>query len=244
MTDIQQEEKVQVTISIPTKDIALLAPINYEELSEKVYQQLDMSSLATDVVDNIDDDELCDKVIENLSYTEVARELRDHIDLDDYIDTDDIANSAADKVDISDRIHDLLSEYSPERTGCEINTMTTKAIIACIRYDLMCYFYNKPERTNELGTITDLLRKIILREMTNAGYPEKVVVIDSNNPVQVDNPVKVDNLANVWIEAIADANKINLKPSYTLDELYNTLSKIPTMNSELMNSILAALPKQ
>lgn len=221
MTNINEEEKVQVTISIPSKDIALLAPINYEELSEKVYQQFDLSSMATDVVENIDDEELCDKVIGNLSYEELARELRDHIDLNDYLDISEISSDAADKVDVSDRIYELLCDYSPEKNGCETNIAANKAIINTIRYDLMCYYYEKEDRVdNGVGTITDLLSKIILKEMAKAGYPEKTVV--ENNPTFTGN----------------------LKPSYTLDEIYNTLSKIPSMNSELMNSILAALPKE
>jgi len=231
MTNINEEEKVQVTISIPSKDIALLAPINYEELSEKVYQQFDLSSMATDVVEEIDDDELCDKVIGNLSYEELARELRDHVDLNDYIDTDDIASDAADRVDISDKIYGLLNDYSPEKNGCETNVAAYKAIIDTIRYDLMCYYYEKEDRTdNGVGTTTDLLRKIILKEMAKAGYPEKVVV--------------ENDLKNISTSITFTGN---LKSSYTLDEIYNTISKMPSMNSEqisLVNAILKALPKE
>lgn len=223
MTNINEEEKVQVTISIPTKDIALLAPIDYEKLTSKVYNQLDINAIASNVVEEIDSDDLVDKI----DMDELALNIKNQFDMDDLIadlkdsiDLNDIANDAAEKVDITDKINDLLSEYSPGGNGCETSNMATKVIIDAIRYDLMCYYYEKEEQYIHGKTITDLLRKIILKEMAKAGYPEKAVV--ANNPTVTGN----------------------LKPSYTLDEIYNTLSKLPSMNSELMNSILAALPKE
>ena len=216
MTNINEEEKVEVTISIPTKDIALLAPIDYEKLTSRVYNELDLGTLASNVVEEIDLDDIVDKI----DMADLASNFKDQIDITDYIDLDDVANDAAYKVDFTERIGDLLEEYSAEKTDCSTNNAATRVIIDAIRYDLMCYYYEKDGRSKDIGTITDLLRKIILKEMAKAGYPEKVVIVN-NLPVTG-----------------------NLKPSYTLDEIYNTISKIPSMNSELMNSILAALPKE
>jgi len=216
MTNINEEEKVEVTISIPTKDIALLAPIDYEKLTSRVYSELDLSTLASNVVEEIDMDDIVDKI----DMDDLATTFKDQIDIADYIDLSDVANDAADRVDITDKITDLLEEYSAEKTDCSTNNAATRVIIDAIRYDLMCYYYEKEGRAKNVGTITDLLKKIILKEMAKVGYPEKVVV---------ENNLTVTG---------------NLKSSYTLDEIYNTLSKMPSMNSELMHSILAALPKE
>ena len=63
MTKINEEmQNVNVTISVPVKDIAGIVAIDYDKLTSKVYDELDMSSIASDVIDNIDFDDLINKL--------------------------------------------------------------------------------------------------------------------------------------------------------------------------------------
>ena len=78
-------QNVNVTISVPVKDIAGLVAINYEELASKVYNNLDFSSIASDAVDEIDSDDL----IEKIDMDDLVRNFKDQIDISDYIDTNE-----------------------------------------------------------------------------------------------------------------------------------------------------------
>jgi hypothetical protein len=160
MTNINEEmQNVNVTISVPVKDIAGLVAINYEELTSKVYDNLDISSITSDVVDEMDSSDLIDKI----DMDDLARSFKDQIDISDYIDTDQIASEAADQIDVEDKIYTLLSGYSPSNS-CGIGDAATKAMINAIRYDIMCNIYGQDKSKLDV-TITDVLRKFIRQEM-------------------------------------------------------------------------------
>jgi hypothetical protein len=160
MTNINEEmQNVNVTISVPVKDIAGLVAINYEELTSKVYDNLDISSITSDVVDEMDSSDLIDKI----DMDDLARSFKDQIDISDYIDTDQIASEAADQIDVEDKIHTLLSGYSPSNS-CGVGDAATKAMINAIRYDIMCNIYGQDKSKLDV-TITDVLRKFIRQEM-------------------------------------------------------------------------------
>ena len=160
MTNINEEmQNVNVTISVPVKDIAGLVAINYEELTSKVYDNLDISSITSDVVDEMDSSDLIDKI----DMDDLARSFKDQIDISDYIDTDQIASEAADQIDVEDKIYTLLSGYSPSNS-CGVGDAATKAMINAIRYDIMCNIYGQDKSKLDV-TITDVLRKFIRQEM-------------------------------------------------------------------------------
>jgi len=163
MTNINEEmQNVNVTISVPIKDIAGLVAINYEELTTKVYNELDFSSIASDVVDEMNSDDL----IERIDMDDLATSFKDQIDISDYIDTSDIASSAADMIDVEDKISDLLSSYDPAN-GCGLGNEASKAMINAIRYDIMCHLYGQDKSKLDV-TITDVLRRFIQQEIARA----------------------------------------------------------------------------
>lgn len=162
-------QNVSVTISVPVKDIAGLAAVNYDNfdydtLSSKVKDEIDMSSLASDVVDEIDTDDLADKVIENMDMKNLARALSDSISISDYIDTEQIVVDAAEQLDIDNKVHTLLEQYNPVNS-CDLGNSATKAMINAIRYDIMHHLYGH-DKSNVDVTITDVLRKFIKQELT------------------------------------------------------------------------------
>ena len=160
MTNINEEmQNVNVTISVPVKDIAGLVAINYEELTTKVYNELDFSSIASDVVDVMDSDDL----IEQIDMDDLARSLKDQFDISDYIDTDQISANAADMIDVEDKISDLLSTYDPVN-GCALANEASKAMINAIRYDIMSHLYGQDKSKLDV-TITDVLRRFIQQEI-------------------------------------------------------------------------------
>ena len=160
MTNINEEmQNVNVTISVPVKDIAGLVAIDYDKLTSKVYDELDMSSIASDVIDNIDFDDLINK----LDMDDIASSLKDSIDISDYIDTSDVASNAADMIDVEEKVQDLLSSYDPAN-GCALGESASKAMINAIRYDIMCHLYGQDKSKLDV-TITDVLRKFIRQEM-------------------------------------------------------------------------------
>ena len=154
-------QNVNVTISVPVKDIAGLVAINYEELASKVYDNLDISSITSDVVDEMDSDDL----IEKIDMDDLARSFKDHIDISDYIDTDQIASEAADMIDVEDKVKDLLRSYDPVN-GCALGESASEAMINAIRYDIMCHLYGQDKSKLDV-TITDVLRKFIKQEIIN-----------------------------------------------------------------------------
>jgi len=161
-------QNVSVTISVPVKDIAGLAAVNYDNfdydtLSSKVKDEMDMSSLASDVMDEIDTDDLAEKVVDSLNMKDLARALTDSIIISDYIDTDQIASEAADQVDVEDKIHTLLNDYSPSNS-CGVGNAATKAMINAIRYDIMNHLYGR-DKSNVDVTMTDVLIKFIRQEL-------------------------------------------------------------------------------
>ena len=168
-TNNDEMQNVSVTISVPVKDIAGLAAVNYDNfdydtLSSKVRDEIDMSSLASDVVDEIDMDDVADKVIENMNMKDLARSLSDSIIISDYIDTEQIAVDAADQLDIDNKVHTLLDQYNPAN-ACDLGNSATKAMINAIRYDIMHHLYGH-DKSNVDVTMTDVLRKFIRQELT------------------------------------------------------------------------------
>ena len=152
-------QNVNVTISVPVKDIAGLVAINYEELASKVYDNLDFSSIASDAVDEIDSDDL----IEKIDMDDLVRNFKDQIDISDYIDTNEVASDAADMIDVEDKVKDLLRSYDPTN-ACDLGDSASKAMINAIRYDIMCHLYGQDKSKLDV-TITDVLRKFIRQEM-------------------------------------------------------------------------------
>ena len=168
--DGNEIKNVSVTISVPVKDIAGLAAVNYDNfdydtLSSKVKDEMDMSSLASDVMDEIDTDDLAEKVIESINMKDLASALTDSIIISDYIDTDQIASEAADQIDVEDKIYTLLSGYSPSNS-CGVGDAATKAMINAIRYDIMCNIYGQDKSKLDV-TMTDVLRKFIKQELAS-----------------------------------------------------------------------------
>jgi hypothetical protein len=162
MTNVNEEiQNVNVTISVPVKDIAGLVAINYEELASKVYSEFDLSSIASDVVDEMDSNDL----IEKIDMEDLAKNMSDQIDISDYIDTDDVATSAADMVEVDDKVYKLLINYSPNNS-CEIGNAATKAMINAIRYDIMSHLYGQ-DGNNLHVTITSVLKKFIQQELAS-----------------------------------------------------------------------------
>ena len=163
-TNNDEMQNVSVTISVPVKDIAGLAAVNYDNfdydtLSSKVRDEMDMSSLASDVVDEMDSDDL----IEKIDMDDLARSFKDQIDISDYIDTDQIASEAADQIDVDNKVHTLLEQYNPANS-CDLGNSATKAMINAIRYDIMHHLYGH-DKSNVDVTMTDVLRKFIHQEL-------------------------------------------------------------------------------
>ena len=163
-------QNIRVTISVPVKDIAGLAAVNYDNfdydtLSSKVKDEMDMSSLASDVMDEIDTDDLAEKVIDSINMKDLASALTDSIIISDYIDTDQIASEAADQIDVENKISTLLNDYNP-RSSCSTGDAATKAIINAIRYDIMSRLYGQ-DRSHLDVTMTDVLRKFIKQELAS-----------------------------------------------------------------------------
>ena len=166
--DGNEIQNVSVTISVPVKDIAGLAAVNYDnfdysEIASKVVSEIDMSSLASDVSDEIDIDDIAEKVIESIEMADIAKAFKDSIEISDYFDTDQIASEAADQIDVEDKIHTLLKDYSPSNS-CGTGNAATKAIINAIRFDIMSHLYGQ-DRSNVDVTITDILKKFIKKEL-------------------------------------------------------------------------------
>jgi len=160
MTNVNEEiQNVNVTISVPVKDIAGLVAINYEDLASKVYSEFDLSSIASDVVDEMDSDDL----IEKIDMDDLARSFKDQIDISDYIDEEQISANAADMISVEDKISDLLSTYDPVN-GCALANEASKAMINAIRYDIMSHLYGQDKSKLDV-TITDVLRRFIQQEI-------------------------------------------------------------------------------
>ena len=169
MTNINEEmQNVNVTISVPVKDIAGLVAIDYEELTSKVYDNLDMNSIASDIVDEMDSDDL----IEKIDMDDLARSFKDSIDITDYIDTNEIASNAADMIDFADQVKDLLNSYDP-LNACDLGDAASKAMINAIRYDIISHLYGQDKSKLDV-TITDVLRKFIRQEMNMKQELDKV----------------------------------------------------------------------
>ena len=168
--DSNEIQNVSVTISVPVKDIAGLAAVNYDNfdydtLSSKVKDEMDMSSLASDVMDEIDTDDLAEKVIDSINMKDLASALTDSIIISDYIDTDQIASEAADQIDVEDKISTLLNDYNP-RSSCGVGNAATKAMINAIRYDIMSNLYGQDGSHLDV-TMTDVLKKFIKQELAS-----------------------------------------------------------------------------
>jgi len=160
MTNVNEEiQNVNVTISVPVKDIAGLVAINYEDLASKVYSEFDLSSIASDVVDEMDSDDL----IEKIDMDDLARSFKDQIDISDYIDEEQISANAADMISVEDKISDLLSTYDPVN-GCSLANEASKAMINAIRYDIMSHLYGQDKSKLDV-TITSVLKKFIQQEL-------------------------------------------------------------------------------
>ena len=212
MTNINEEmQNVNVTISVPVKDIAGLVAIDYDKLTSKVYDELDMSSIASDVIDNIDFDDLIDK----LDMDDIASSLKDSIDISDYIDTSDVASNAADMIDVEEKVQDLLSSYDPAN-GCALGESASKAMINAIRYDIMCHLYGQDKSKLDV-TITDVLRKFIKQEILAKQEEEELSKYMANN--EQDNK------------------------NFTLNEVYQILSKASDMNQNLLGSLIGDFNK-
>lgn len=169
MTNINEEmQNVNVTISVPVKDIAGLVAIDYEELTSKVYDNLDMNSIASDVVDEMDSSDL----IEKIDMYDLAKSFKDSIDISDYIDTNEIASNAVDMIDFADQVKDLLISYDP-LNACDLGDAASKAIINAIRYDIISHLYGQDKSKLDV-TITDVLRKFIRQEMNMKQELDKV----------------------------------------------------------------------
>lgn len=169
MTNINEEmQNVNVTISVPVKDIAGLVAIDYEELTSKVYDNLDMNSIASDVVDEMDSDDL----IQKIDMDDLARSFKDSIDISDYIDTNEIASNAVDMIDFADQVKDLLISYDP-LNACDLGDSASKAMINAIRYDIISHLYGQDKSKLDV-TITDVLRKFIRQEMNMKQELDKV----------------------------------------------------------------------
>ena len=169
MTNINEEmQNVNVTISVPVKDIAGLVAIDYEELTSKVYDNLDMNSIASDIVDEMDSDDL----IEKIDMDDLARSFKDSIDITDYIDTNEIASNAVDMIDFADQVKDLLISYDP-LNACDLGDAASKAMINAIRYDIISHLYGQDKSKLDV-TITDVLRKFIRQEMNMKQELDKV----------------------------------------------------------------------
>ncbi len=169
MTNINEEmQNVNVTISVPVKDIAGLVAINYEELASKVYDNLDMNSIASDVVDEMDSDD----IIEKIDMNDLASNLKDNIDISDYIDTNEIASNAVDMIDFADQIKDLLISYDP-LNACVLGDLASEAMINAIRYDIISHLYGQ-DKSKLSVTITEVLRKFIRQEMNMKQELDKV----------------------------------------------------------------------
>ena len=161
-------QNVNVTISVPVKDIAGLVAIDYEELATKVYDNLDISSITSDVVDEMDSND----IIEKIDMDDLARSFKDQIDISDYIDTNEISSNAADMIDVEDKVKDLLYSYDPAN-GCALGESASKAMINAIRYDIMCHLYGQDKSKLDV-TITDVLRKFIRQEINMKQELDKV----------------------------------------------------------------------
>lgn len=169
MTNINEEmQNVNVTISVPVKDIAGLVAIDYEELTSKVYDNLDMNSIASDVVDEMDSSDL----IEKIDMYDLAKSFKDSIDISDYIDTNEIASNAVDMIDFADQVKDLLISYDP-LNACDLGDAASKAMINAIRYDIISHLYGQDKSKLDV-TITDVLRKFIRQEMNMKQELDKV----------------------------------------------------------------------
>ena len=187
MTNVNEEiQNVNVTISVPVKDIAGLVAINYEDLASKVYSEFDLSSIASDVVDEMDSDDL----IEKIDMDDLARSFKDQIDISDYIDEEQISANAADMIDVEDKISDLLSTYDPVN-GCALANEASKAMINAIRYDIMSHLYGQDKSKLDV-TITDVLRRFIQQEIARGRktytFDEIANVLDSIS--ELDSNIK------------------------------------------------------
>jgi transcriptional regulator of NAD metabolism len=187
MTNVNEEiQNVNVTISVPVKDIAGLVAINYEDLASKVYSEFDLSSIASDVVDEMDSDDL----IEKIDMDDLARSFKDQIDISDYIDEEQISANAADMISVEDKISDLLSTYDPVN-GCALANEASKAMINAIRYDIMSHLYGQDKSKLDV-TITDVLRRFIQQEIARGRktytFDEIANVLDSIS--ELDSNIK------------------------------------------------------
>ena len=187
MTNVNEEiQNVNVTISVPVKDIAGLVAINYEDLASKVYSEFDLSSIASDVVDEMDSDDL----IEKIDMDDLARSFKDQIDISDYIDEEQISANAADMINVEDKISDLLSTYDPVN-GCALANEASKAMINAIRYDIMSHLYGQDKSKLDV-TITDVLRRFIQQEIARGRktytFDEIANVLDSIS--ELDSNIK------------------------------------------------------
>ena len=201
-------QNLNVTLSVPVKDIAGLIAINYEELSSKVIGQLDMSALASDVVDEISTNDLVEKVIDGIDMDDLARSFKDQIDISDYIDTSEITSDAADMIDVEDKVQDLLNNYNPS-SACALGDLASKAMINAIRYDIMCHLYGQ-DKSQIDETITDVLRKFIIQEL--AKIEEAKTTFTLGEIVDVLSKINdVDNKISEVIKAFTEKPHLVMK---------------------------------
>jgi len=222
-----QEENINITLSVPIEQLRGIAPINYTKLSEMVLEQISISDLASDVKDNIDMDDLASDVKDNIDMDSLASDVKDYIDMrslasdvKDYIDMDDFASDVSnhmkdDSTSFAEKLNDLMKDYNPINS-CETGKKATKVAINAIRYDIMCHLYG--QNGNELDvTITDVLRKFIKQEMLAKQEEEELSKYMANN--EQDNK------------------------NFTLNEVYQILSKASDMNQNLLGSLIGDFNK-
>jgi hypothetical protein len=100
---------------------------DYQDVAEKVNENLDLREIASEVNDYLDLDDIASSVVHEIDYSELAS------NVSDYIDMDDISFNVRSDIDFNDAAFDLLNQYDPTR-DCTTGDKFTEAVAKAIGY--------------------------------------------------------------------------------------------------------------
>lgn len=211
-----QEENINITLSVPIEQLRGIAPINYTKLSEMVLEQISISDLASDVKDNFDMSDLAESVAKELDMDSLAKEVKDNIDMEDF------ASDVKDYFDMDDIANDVSNLIKDDSTSFDEKLN-----------DLM-EDYN-PINSCETG-------KRATKVVINAIRYDIMCHLYGQDKSKLD--VTITDVLKKFIKQEVRTQEIEQsKKKFTLNEVYQILSKSSDMNQNLLSSLIGDFNK-
>lgn len=204
-------------IDMPDLADNVISEIDMDTLVESVVDNIDMSGLANKVVDDIDMSDLVSKVLEDMDMDDLSEKVFEEFDIDKY--ENEILGMIKDNSDMSDEISDeitnLVEQYSVTN-GCSLSKSIANCIIDTIRYDLMINASETEKVSPFEETITDQLKKFILKVIKEDTIVEAPLVATSE--VAISTVEKKFSLADIYI-VLRNAGNTELHTNHILEKL-------------------------